>query len=606
MASQAPSGYSWGLRAVIALQCLLILAFVYRGLSAPGPFGPRLPAVQGETLWLESHGALHQFDAAGRRLQQIPLGALKISDSPTSLQFTQEQLAWVHDESRVLRCDLQQRQCLPVELAGLDTRRGYRWVRVSDDESEIVVSDASGHRVLVYRRDPITARYTLARTEAQGMRFPNQTLQVGDAMWVANTNRHQIVQLRTGPDGMTVRQQHPVAHPDLRPGRAFPFAMAQDPRGQLWVLVASVDMQNADLLLMSPQLQPDRVIPLAAKQDPNAITLFQQHMLLTDMSNFLVRRLDLHGRVLGPFGDAAFQAELATARNQATWSRRMPALLLGSVAVLMLVALWLAWKAGELRQLRGAAWRADPEDSPQDETAPAPVSATTTTAAKDAAAAAFAGAPLPIPPGRVTMVKALPGSTRTRRRLLLATSALALLVMGALLYWIWPMFYQHDCAPGAACPAWLPYGLAVLALVPMILPLVLWRRLKALENIRIGTDGQQVQARVGNRRYQAPAHQVTCTRQQLLIGLGVVPLRLNGEALFDEALLRRDFIHRLPQMQMHNSPWSAGLLGHWWKNGGWQGRAIVIGLGALFALLAWLLVGLLVLRGLFFWLTTLV
>ena len=40
MASQAPSGYRWGLRAVIALQCLLILAFVYRGLSAPGP--PRI------------------------------------------------------------------------------------------------------------------------------------------------------------------------------------------------------------------------------------------------------------------------------------------------------------------------------------------------------------------------------------------------------------------------------------------------------------------------------------------------------------------------------------------------------------------------------------
>lgn len=604
MASQALSGYRWGLRAIIALQCLLILAFIYRGLSAPGPFGPRLPAVQGETLWLESHGAFHQFDAAGRRLQQIPLGELKISDSPTSLQFTQAHVAWVHDESRVVRCDLQQRQCLPVELAGLDTRRGYRWVRVSDDESEIVVSDASGHRVLVYRRDPITARYALARTEAQGMRFPNQTLQVGDALWVANTNRHQIVQLRTGPDGKTVGQQHAIAHPDLRPGRAFPFAMAQDPRGQLWVLVANVDMQNADLLMMSPQLQPERVIPLAAKQDPNAIALFQQHMLITDMSNFLVRRLDLHGRVLAPFGDADFQAELATARNQATWSRRMPTLLLGSVAVLMLVALWLAWKAGELRQLQGTAWRTDPDDAPQDETAPAPMTTATTTA-QDAATATLADGPLPIPPGRVTMVKALPGSTRTRRRLLLATSALALGVMGALLYWIWPMFYQHDCAPGKACPMWLPYGLAVLALVPAIAPLALWRRLKALESIRIGTDGQQVQARVGNKRYQAPAHQVTCTRQQLLIGLGVVPLRLNGQALFDEALLRRDFIHRLPQMQMHNSPWSAGLLGHWWKNGGWQGRALVFGFGALCVLLAWLMVGLLVLRGLSAWLATL-
>lgn len=580
MASQAPSGYRWGLRAVIALQCLLILAFVYRGLSAPGPFGPRLPAVQGETLWLESHGALHQFDATGRRLQQIPLGALKISDSPTSLQFTQEHVAWVHDESRVVRCDLPQRQCLPVELAGLDTRRGYRWVRVSADESEITVSDASEHRVLVYRRDPITARYTLARTEAQGMRFPNQTLQVGDALWVANTNRHQIVQLRTGPDGKTVRQQHPIAHPDLRPGRAFPFAMAQDPGGQLWVLVASVDMQNADLLVMGPQLQPERVIPLAAKQDPNAIALFQQHMLLTDMTHFLVRRLDLYGRVLGPFGDAGFQAELEAARNQAQWAGRMPTLLLSGMGLLMLVGVWLAWKAGELRQLRGTAWRSDPAETilEDDDSAPAP--------------------PATQPPsptaerGRVTMVKALPGSTRTRRRLLLVVDSIALVAVGAMLYWIWPQFYQHDCAPGKACPAWLPYALSVLALLPLAMSWPARLRLKALEGIRIGTDGEQVQARVGKKHYQAPAHQVTCTRQQLLIGLGAVPLRLNGEALFDEEALRRDIIRRLPQMHMADSPWSTGLLGHWWKNGGWQGRSLVIGFGAMCVLV----IGMLVLR----------
>ncbi|HVL45914.1 MAG TPA: hypothetical protein VM407_13910 [Acidovorax sp.] len=576
MASQPPSGYRWGLRAVIALQCLLILAFVYQGLSAPGPFGPRLPAVQGETLWLESHGALHQFDANGRRLQQIPLRELKISDSPTSLQFTQAHVFWVHGDSRVHRCDLTQRQCLPVELAGLDTRRSYRWVRVSDDESEIIVSDASHHRVLVYRRDPITARYTLARTEAEGLRFPNQTLQVGASMWVANTNRHQLLQLHTGPDGKAARQPHPIAHPDLRAGRSFPFAMAQDPRGQWWVLVAGPNMQNADLLLMSPQLQPERVIPLAPQQDPNAIALFQQHMLLTDMSHFLVRRLDLYGRVLGPFGDASFQAELETARNQAQWSRRLPTLLMSSIGALMLVALWLAWKAGELRQLRGTAWRADPPATAgQDEDDDAPTSPSAAPTITTATTAP------PLERGQVTMVKALPGSTRTRRRVLLLTDAVVLLVIGALVYWAWPQFYQHDCAPRKACPPWMPYAFAALALLPLIPSIAVRRRLKALESIRIGTDGEQVQARVGKKHYQAPADQVTCTRQQLLIGLGAVPLRLNGQALFDEEALRHNVIHRLPQMHMADGPWPPAWLVHYWKRGGWRGRAIVIGVGAL-------------------------
>lgn len=110
MPSNPPSGYRWGLRAVIALQCLLICAFVYRYVAAPAPQGPRLPAVQGATLWLESHGALHQFDAQGQRLQRLELSALHLSPNPTSLQFTQAHIFWVHDASRVHRCDLSQKR----------------------------------------------------------------------------------------------------------------------------------------------------------------------------------------------------------------------------------------------------------------------------------------------------------------------------------------------------------------------------------------------------------------------------------------------------------------------------------------------------------------
>lgn len=579
MANNAPSGYRRGLRAVIALQCLLILAFVYRGLSAPGPFGPRLPAVQGPTLWLESHGALHQFDAAGQRLQHIALDELGLSPHVSSLQFTAQNTFWVHDESRVRRCDLQQRLCLPIELADLGTRRESRWVRVSDDESEITVSDASQHRVLVYRRDAVTARYTLAHTYAEGLRFPNQTLQVGEQMWVANTNRHQIVQLRTGSSTSTAstppRSEHAILHPDLRPGRKFPFAMALDPREQLWVLVADSAMQHADVVILNRQLQPERVVPLSSSQDPNAITLFQQHMLMTDMSQFMVRRLDPYGRVLAPFGDTSFQAELETARRQAQWAHRLPTLLLTSIGVLMLIALWLAWKAGELSQIRGAAWREEP-------TAPSPTLSDGVLPERHAP-----NTPL-IARGQVTMVKSTPGSTRTRRRMMLITDAVVLVIAGALVYWAWPRFYQQDCTPTQACAPWLPFVVGAVALLPLLASQIARRKLKALEAARIGTDGEQVQAKVGNKHYSAPAHEVTCTRQHLLIGLGVVPLRLNGAPLFDEEALRHNIMDRLPQMRMHNSVWNNGLLAHYWRHGGWRGRAVVVGVVLMVFLFVWL------------------
>lgn len=579
MANSPPVGYRRGLRAVIALQCLLILAFVYRGLSAPGPFGPRLPAVQGQTVWLESHGALHQFNAAGQRLQHIALDDLQLSPHVSSLQFTQPNIFWVHDESRVQRCDLQQRRCLPIELADLGTRRESRWVRVSDDESEITVSDASMHRVLVYRRDAITARYTLAHSYAEGLRFPNQTLQSGDGMWVANTNRHQIVQLRTGgsntPAGAAAapaRREITTQHDDLRPGRQFPFAMALGPQGRLWVLVADSSMQRADVLILNRQMQPERVIPVSATQDPNAITRFQQHMLLTDMSNFTVRRMDEYGRVLEPFGDADFRAELATASNRAQWAKRLPTLLLTSIGVLMLIGLWLAWKAGELNQLRGAAWRAEPPCS-------------SSQGGSKPLQRAAGNEPL-FAAGRVSMVKAKPGSTRTRRRMMLIADAAVIVIGGALVYWAWPRFYQQDCSPGAACGLRVPLLLGAVVLLPLLASQWARRQLKSLEMIRIGTDGEQVQAQVGKKRYNAPTHKVTCTRQRLLIGWGVVPLRLNGEPLFDEDALRVHIIDRLPQMTMHNSVWNNGLLTHYWRHGGWRGRGVVVAMTLLLGLIA--------------------
>lgn len=560
MEAKSKTGYRWGLRIVITLQCVLIFAFIYRGISAPGPFGPRLPASQGQTVWLESHGALHQFDPEGKRRRRVALSALQLSSKPTSLQFTQEHVFWVHDQSRVHRCDLSQTRCTPLDLPDLSAREDYRWVRVSDDESEIVVSDTSAHRVLVYQRNASDGRYTLKHTLADGMRFPNQTLQTQDWLWVANTNQHQIVQLRKSALAPQSRNEFPIAHPDLRPTRRYPFAMAQDPEKRLWVLVGDSGMRNADLLILGQTHQPERVIPLASGQDPNAIVLFDQHMLVTDMSNFVVQRLDLQGKVLAPFGDAVFRAELADAQQQAQWARRLPSLLMYCIGVLVVVALWLAWKAGELGQLRGSAWRQPRRAGPLPQAAAAPIK-----------------------PGPVTIVSALPGATRLTRRVLLAGGAVMYGVLAALGYEAWPYISQY-CSAVASCVVWEGTAVAAILALPLLTLVLGWRQLKRLESIRIGTDGIQIQAQMGSRRYKSLAEQVTCTRQHLLIGMGMIPLRHRGVPLFDESALRRDILDRLPQLHMHDTFWTDGRLEHLWKHTGWRGKLMVLGLGAMVVL----------------------
>jgi hypothetical protein len=578
----AEAFYGRWLRIIVGVQCLLILAFVLRGWLASDPSGPRLPAVHGETLWLQSHGALHEFDRQGVRRQRLELTRLGLTDAMSSLQFTGEQVFWVHDQGRVHRCELRVLRCVALDLPELSPRGGYRWVRVEGDGNQIVVSDASNHRILVYRRDISSAaslRYALVQNYRQGLRFPNQTLQLGERMWVANTNRHQIAQIGTGEAGQAAPAEFPVAYAGLRPGHRFPFAMQMDERQRLWVLVAAPNMRDADVLLMDSMLRPERVFPLSPDQDPNAVALLGQQLLLPDMTRFTIHRMDLDGRLLEPFGDAPFRAELDSARASYEWARRLPTLLIASIGVLLALGLWLAWKAGELRQLRGKRW--------QDVGGTEPSAVAAVPAQPLHAMQPEAGAP------QVTSVTALAGSTQKRRRVLAVVGAFNCLAVGGLIYWALPLLHQRDCGPDAACD---PSGvlavlLVLLGLLPLCIYALLWRKLRQLESMRIATDGHRIAVRLARKTRKFDARRVTCTRQHLWMGMQAVPLRLNGSPLFDESAFRRDILARLPQLQVRDGAWDFAVLRHFWSNTGWLGKVLVLlYAGALLGLVVRLLV----------------
>lgn len=80
----------------------------------------------------------------------------------------------------------------------------------------------------------------------------------------------------------------------------------------------------------------------------------------------------------------------------------------------------------------------------------------------------------------------------------------------------------------------------------------------------------------GGKVAKAPAEQVTCTRQHLLIGAHTVPLRINGSPLFDEAAFRRDILGRLPQLNVLDGPLDFGWLRHMLRHGGWKGRITAV------------------------------
>ena len=586
-------GYRAALKGVIGMMAALVLAFVLRGTLWPDKLGPRLPAALDQHVWLVSQDALHQFDAQGQRLQSLPLHELGMGEAVSSLQFTAPDVAFVHDAQGVRRCLISQKACTTLALPGLQATAGFRWVRVAGDEGEIVVSDTAAHRILVYRRPAAGAPYALARTYDQGLRFPNQTLPDEGRLWVANTNRHEVAALdATGASPAPVVHR-PVDFPGLRPGRRFPFAMQRDGGQGQWVLVAGPAMRDADLLRMDGEFQPRQVVALSPEQNPNGVLWTGGRLLVTDATQFQVHQVAADGQVLQPFGDAAFQAELQAGRSAYVWGQRLPTLLMGAIAALMALAVVLGWKAGEFRRLTGPRWRASGDAAahleddlageaagragrPQAEAQPTAPVAKTRLRAQVAPRAEGQRVP---PPGSVTKVRALPGATATRRRWLVGLGVLFVGLLVALIVGMWPGYFQRDCGPDLPCNLprivrWLA-GIATVFIV--IVYATAWNMLRRCESLRIATDGRRVAVQwAGGKVAKAPAEQVTCTRQHLLIGAHTVPLRINGSPLFDEAAFRRDILGRLPQLNVLDGPFDFGWLRHMLRHGGWKGRITAV------------------------------
>lgn len=152
--------------------------------------------------------------------------------------------------------------------------------------------------------------------------------------------------------------------------------------------------------------------------------------------------------------------------------------------------------------------------------------------------------------------------------------------MAVISYGFWPYVTQFPWLSGK--PGVL-FGAALLLPWVALPPLLMaqgWRQLKALESIRIGTDGVRIQAQVGKRRHQAPAERSPAAAAPVDRHGRRCPCGTVAPAVV-QAALRQNIIDRLPQMAMHDSLWHNGLITHYWRPGGWRGRCTVVGMAGL-------------------------
>lgn len=327
----APKTLRNGVAALIVLLASLALTLmVWTGQRAVGLQVPiTLSLAVDDTVWVSSHGALHELDVEGHRIHRLPLESLGLPKPALHLHAVRRDdlLVSAGEPMRVYRCVPSQRVCKMVDSGYIERFGKFRnavLLGANADGSRIVVSDNAAHRVAVL--DGANGALLAAAGGSIGrFNYPGQAVWVGEkTIWLASADHYRIERFEF--DGSAIGE--PLQTIALTKseaalaGRTWPMALAPTGDGQWWALVKLNMMTHGGLVRIDEQGRFTASAQLPAGADLTAVTRLGDRLIATDLKGPALHRLSLAGADAQPFGSDEFQAELgAHGREIAQWYR---------------------------------------------------------------------------------------------------------------------------------------------------------------------------------------------------------------------------------------------------------------------------------------------
>jgi hypothetical protein len=498
--------------AIVAGMALCFLALYHAGERlGEGMQGPSkiAPAPDG-TVWVASHGQLHQFTAAGERKRVVALSALGRSSIISELlALSDETLVIAEAEpSAAYRCELDALKCASI-TSGIAAAAGptaHALMIAADEKRErFYVSDNAGHRLILVDFEG----KVLDITKPGRVLHPNEVyLEKPGELVVVDTDHRRLVRIAVkgdvfGADLWEMKTNSRL----LRPSRVLPMDFSRSPDGGWWVLVARDGMKEGDVVLFDRDGKSVKRIDLGAESDPTQIAVLPDGLLVADPTGATLTRVAPGETVVGPWGGAAFQSELDGLRASRSYWRTVRLAAQFLIFAIPLAGILVLWRMGERLTV-----------------IPALV---------------VPASPTPVERG-IHWLEVRPEIRRRTRWMLVAmTMVMWLTVIGAALLVgaFWGAVRRVDLI--VLIPA-----LALCALVPLPLLIFLprvWRR-------RLGTDGRDFFLDLGNGKVEKYSFSALATSKghQLLAGRRLIPLRTGMGSLFPEDELRGYILARIP------------------------------------------------------------
>ncbi|PCI08427.1 MAG: hypothetical protein COB77_02300 [Gammaproteobacteria bacterium] len=374
--------------AVIFLVILLAITF-WSGWQSNSSSLPMFLAESNDgSIIAASQHNIYFLDNEGALKQTIAFSELGFNGGISEIEYFKNEEWLIGDggEGLIKKCDMQKRICqaLPKSPPGMFTR-SFKFA-VDKQSNRIFVADTAQHRLVVISTEGELLAEIANRGD--GLCFPNDPLIINNKLFVANTNYHEIVvwdilseNYLLADKWLTVKQGRsdvdcPMPEPSQylaffarersksngdraiiyeysRQGRVWPYVLAHVDN-HLWVINGGDNLSSGDIIQFEDKLNlKSELIPFDENTDPVMILPRKSDVLIAEIMQGFIRRVDLDGNDLGIFGDERFQNEINQIRNKMEKMETISAYgKIGLVVFLvMLITLLLLFRKYRIKQI---------------------------------------------------------------------------------------------------------------------------------------------------------------------------------------------------------------------------------------------------------------
>lgn len=335
-----------------ALAILFMLLFIaalgvygWASGKAAETVGPSHLAATADGLYVYSGNELLRVSAAGAMRGRWSDTALGLPYAPIDLRVLRDGRVLLAEQNpaRLRACAPPDMRCETVGDGIADTLKDQYKVFPDEATGTLLIADFNSGRLW---RQPLDGGKPPALT-AKGTFSRINDLLLDDAgrLWVADSGHRRIVALIEDAKGQW-RIDHSLDAKNnvARPGNDWPMMLTLTEDGTLWSTQSDSRMQSANVLIYDREHGARARIELPENAYPTDIASLGDSVVVSDMDNFRLYRIDAATQAVSEFGDSDLSAILrATQADRQSYQARMTQMIAAMIVfgILMIgTAIW--------------------------------------------------------------------------------------------------------------------------------------------------------------------------------------------------------------------------------------------------------------------------